>query len=462
MAITIGSEWRESSRTNDCQAVVDFHDALLPGTIANALRTPFYRSLWDASDFRDFNCSRLAELPLVDKEGVRASGRGAQCREGVICNDVFTTGTTGNPLITVRSNVEQRYILDFFNGLPRKDVNSKFIRGMEFTNPYHGHLVGIPSPSHFHRASIYDAGSFDYARNVIYGSHFDQGVEESCTILMGLERCLRAFTFDTIDAFSGSVPESHLQIVVSYSQFLTAAWKKRLEETWGATVVDRFSISEIFGGGTRCVVCDWYHFEPFVIPEVVGATSGVVLGEGVGLLALTALYPFQQAQPLIRYLTGDLAAVTHTESCRPGTTAIRPLGRARYGVPHLRGDGWLITPSSVLEAVDEIGEIQRSPRFHGVAQVKDPHRVGHPKYRSTFIIDGGLVAVRIEIVLDSQVSDTRRRAILARVAHEVKAANPELRSAINARKAALTVACCDDLVPDEIAQAHSGGVWSDA
>lgn len=452
----------DDSLFGSISALHAFHDALLPATIRNAIETSFFRDRWADCDLDHIDRTRLATLPTIDKEDIRAAGRAAQNRAGVVCNDILTSGTTGNPLVTVRSDREQTFIQEFVGRTLRGNPVSRYFRGLHFTNPYHGHLIGVPAPIHYHRISVYDAGSFDYARKTLLESHSDADVEEHCSVLSGLERCLRAFTLDTMTRYPDGFPPTKLRLVVSYSQYLTRSWRQRLEKTWGAPVIDGFSVSEIFGSATQCLSCGWYHFEPFVIPEVIGAHSGDVLLEGAGLLALTALYPFQQAQPLIRYLTGDLVEVTHTASCRPGTTSIKPLGRARYGVPKPGSDQWLLTPASVLEAVEEIPEIKRTPRFADVDQVRDPLAIGHPKYRTRWSNDAGRLQAKIEIVLSRDVSSSRLEQIVASIIRDVSSANTPLQAALQEGAVSLVVEPCDDVNADLISQAHSGGVWSQA
>jgi hypothetical protein len=453
----------DPAQRDSIQALHAFHDAHLPGTIANALETPFFREHWAGCSLTNIDRSLLYRLPVVDKEHIRAAGERAQNRAGVICNDVFTTGTTGNPLITVRSDREQKFIAQFFTRLLHERPATRLLRGLEFKNPYHGHLVRVPGSIHYHRVSVYDAGSFEYGRATLLRHHQDANVEERCSVLVGLERCLRAFTLDTLRIFPDGFPPTALRLVVSYSQYLTAAWRRTLEDTWGAPVVDRFGVSEIFGGASQCLSCGWYHFEPFVVPEVVGAHSGEVISTGQGLLALTALYPFQQAQPLVRYLTGDLVEVTQEMSCRPGTTAIKPLGRARYGVPEPGSDRWLITPASVFEAVDAIREVARTPRFTGVSQIHDPYAVGNPKYRSRWSKGEAALEVKVEVALRSDLTPGSRSEILATIHGELVRSNALLKEALRKGSVSLSVASCDDLEEgDLIAQAHSGGVWSAA
>jgi len=450
--------WSTSS-ADDLRA---FHNALLPGTIDNALKTAFFRQHWSGCDLGDIDSSRLPLLPTVDKGDIRAAGKTAQNRAGVVCNDVLTTGTTGNPLVTVRSDREQEFISEFFTRDFADRSRHPLLRALEFSNPYHGHLIEIPAPLHVHRVSVYDAGSFDYGRRVLLESHDDAYVEPRCSILVGLERALRAFTLDTLARYPEGFPPTALLLVISYSQYLTEDWRRLFSETWHAPVLDRFGVSEVFGGASQCLNCAWWHFDPFVIPEAVGANSSELLLEGTGLLALTALFPFQQAQPLVRYLTGDLVEVTHELSCRPGTTAIKPLGRAQFGVPQPYTDSWLVTPASVLETVDRIPEVNRTPRFGDVDQVSDPFAIGHPKYRMLWSATSSNVEVTIELEISGSVAGTRRSQIISDVSRELTNRNPQLQTAVSRGAASIAVRTCEAVAPDLIAQAHSGGVWSPA
>jgi len=146
-----------------------FHSALLPATLRNAFRTDFYQQLWHGIDLDGIEPDQLHVLPVVGKSAIRAAGDAARIRNGLICDEVFTSGTTGTPLVTVRGNREQAYIREFFTTLIDKDPPSRWRRGLQIRNPYHGHQVAIPAPVHFHSIGIYDAGSFAHGRAVLAG-----------------------------------------------------------------------------------------------------------------------------------------------------------------------------------------------------------------------------------------------------------------------------------------------------
>jgi hypothetical protein len=425
-----------------------FHNSLLPATFANATRCSFYRDHLAEFVDKNLNLANWSLLPFVNKSQLRAAGSKAQVFLDVICNEVFTSGTSGQPFVTLKGDQEQKYIAQFFRHVFARDFERPLSRALEINNPYHGYLMSIPVPIHSHRIGIYDEGSFAYGREVLQRDHQDRGVEPACTLLVGLERALRAFTMEARQAQeAGSQINHKLSAIISYSQLLTKRWKKIHEEFWGCPVIDRFGLSEVFGGATLDTACGWWHFDPVCLPEVVGARSRTPISEGVGELVLTSLYPFQQVQPMIRYLTGDLVEVTHARSSRPETLAIRPLGRIRYAVPQPEGDDFLLYPSTILEVIDAVSDIQRLPRFRDSGQVTDPYAVGHPLYSVNYKTD----RYSRQIITASIVtSGARDQETIKEIAEALVDASPALQTAIADGLAELIVVAVASLSPDLI------------
>lgn len=422
-------------------AVAAFHRSLLPGTLSNAVRTPFYRALWSGVDLASIKETEdLVRLPEVDKDMLRQAGRDAQFRVGLVCQEVFTSGTTGPPLVTSRGNREQAFINEFFSALADFSSDHLWRRGLQFNNPYHGHLVAVPAPIHFHKVGIYDAGSFDHARRVLTELHDDVGIEPRCTLLVGLERMLRAFTADTAALVEDHF-ETSLEAVVSYSQYLTQSARAELTRVWRVPLIDRYSLAELFGGASSCLTCGWWHPDPFLIVEVVGHRSRRSVEEGLGILLLTSLYPFQEAQPMVRYDTRDVVEVTH-RSCRLGEAAFRPLGRARFGIPEPEGDGWLITPVTPLEVLDGREEVARIPRFCDSAQVQDPYRIGHPRYRLLSEPMGNgkaMIVLRVQVPLHDSSSRATQKSWTESVEAELIASSPALKASLAKGSAELRI-----------------------
>jgi hypothetical protein len=217
--------------------------------------------------------------------------------------------------------------------------------------------------------------------------HDDPDVEKHCSVLLGGGPCLRAFTWDTYSR-AGSRGGCHLEQICTVGEYVTLHWRYLMELTWHVRVRDRYSLCEVFGGASEDPWSGWWHFDPCVIPEVVDAKSLQPVQEGLGVLVLTALFPFQQAQPLVRYSTGDLVQVTHSLPHRPGELAMRPLGRAADSV-FLPGNGrCAITEASVLETLDML-EVRRRPTLRDSDQVQDPFVPGRPQYSLTHTVREG-------------------------------------------------------------------------
>lgn len=398
---------------------------LLHLTINNALRTEFYKSLWSGVNLKQISLQTLYSLPLVTKENIRESNQSAQIREGLICDEVFTMGTTGTPLVTIKGDWEQKFISAFFESYENIAFNCKRRRVLKFNDPYHGYHIKIPSRFHCHRIGIYEAGSFDHARSILQRVHSDRMVEDRCTLLISGERFLRAFTADTANKYPNGF-DSDLESVISIGNYLTERWRNQMEQIWKVPVVDTFSLSEIFGGATQSLACGWYHFEPYVIPEVISPRTLNPISEGIGILILTSLYPFQEAQPLIRYMTGDLVKVTHTLSSRPGELAIKPLGRAKFGIPLPDSDEWLLTPVSVLEILDKLPQVARKPIFRDAYQVRDPELIGAPIYSLSWEINDEVIQIEISIVLKQETNDNTTSRLERQIFQELRQMNGSL------------------------------------
>jgi hypothetical protein len=225
-----------------------------------------------------------------------------------------------------------------------------------------------------------------------------------------------------------------------------------MEETWRAPVIDRFSMSEIFGGATQDPFVEWWHFDPWVHAEVIGTSSGRPIMEGIGMLVLTAFCPFQEAQPLIRYLTGDLVEVTYGLSSSVGEIAIRPLGRAKYGVPLPGSDEWILTPAAILESIDVIPEIARMPLFRDSAQVCDPFSIGLPKYQlSTTLVHGTVKAV-IGVAAKHNLTASGEEELKQRLSTELLRNHTSLEGYLESGAAKLSIVLETDIKPNDISR----------
>ena len=126
-------------------------------------------------------------------------------------------------------------------------------------------------------------------------------------------------------AEQGSRPE---ELELRYGMFGAEPWtegiRRAVEHGLGCRAFDMYGLSEIIGPGVagECEARDGLHVaDDHFLPEIVDPASGRPRPTGsVGELVLTTLS--KRAQPMIRYRTGDVTALTH-EPCRCGRTSAR-------------------------------------------------------------------------------------------------------------------------------------------
>jgi len=136
------------------------------------------------------------------------------------------------------------------------------------------------------------------------------------------------------------------------------AMRERIELELGLRAVAAYGLSEMCGPGVagECAARDGLHVqEDHFLAEIVDPDSGAPLGDGEeGELVLTTLA--KEAQPLIRYRTGDLAALD-SAPCACGRTFVRIAGLRGRRDDMLIVRGVNVFPSNVehlLVGVEEV------------------------------------------------------------------------------------------------------------
>lgn len=129
-----------------------------------------------------------------------------------------------------------------------------------------------------------------------------------------------------------------VRAVLSSADRLTASLRAALQQIWQAEVFDHWGMTETgLAGAIECARHDGLHLdETNILAEIVDPETGAPRPDGqTGELVVTTLR--RRALPLIRYRTGDLAAITRAP-CRCGSRLARlKLGdgrvRAGYRLP---------------------------------------------------------------------------------------------------------------------------------
>ena len=110
--------------------------------------------------------------------------------------------------------------------------------------------------------------------------------------------------------------DSRIRLIVHTGEPTTKLMKRKIEELWGATQMERIGSTETGGFAFECPhVRGLYHIqEGFLIPEIIDPESGNKLGPGeTGELVLTPLY--RRGMPLIRFRTGNVVKTSEKTTC---------------------------------------------------------------------------------------------------------------------------------------------------
>ena len=380
----------------DRSAEDGLRNGLINETVIDAVRySDFYRKLYGEIDVEQItSIEDLSLLPTIDKEAVREAGEAMLC-EGKTCGYMQnTSGSTGELLVMFRSIEEAEFIQEFFMRVhASKERTGLRSLVLSLATPSHGTPTAIPSPQFVLSHAIIDNETALQTVRILRRSYTIPGVESRVTLLSGALSQILILT-EYIMAENIPAEEFGIQYIIPTGRYVTRRFRTLLEKFWGAVVIDRYSLSEIFGGATSCGQCGGYHFDPQVIPEVIDLKDSRVLDKGVGALVLTSLSPFVQLHPFIRYRTGDLFSLD------PDICAMRSyrfLGRIKHSLfDPVVPDRILLNGVDLWEVLDQLPIIRRTERSQTLTNLQVPIAAGTVRHRNNTLS----VELNVEAVTD--------------------------------------------------------------
>lgn len=291
----------------------------------------YRRKIGDAID-RDFDLDHLQDLPLTDKEELRASQEAAYpygdyltCPESKVVRLHRTSGTTGRALILANSRADARIIAQqgargmWASGLRPGDRVVHCLNYQMWTGGVTDHLTleetgatvlpfGVGSTKRLVEV-IRDLGINVISSTPSYPALLKKILREDFGLAprdLGLRLAL----------FGGEAGLDNME------------FRKAMEEEWGFGVRNaNFGLSEVMSTmGAQCEHGTDLHFvsDDVVFMELLDPATGerLKLEEGVsGELVCTHLE--KECQPLLRYRTRDVLTVTGTGRCACGRTSLR-------------------------------------------------------------------------------------------------------------------------------------------
>ncbi len=376
--------------TNDLNCL---RDAQVHETVVRAAHgSSFY-----ATHFRGLDLNRvqttedLPLLPILYKDDARRAGRSMLVASHVCSHVQNTSGSTGPPLLIYRSREERDFITAFFSHVnPRS--SSEMAIALALSIPHHGTPTAVPAPIFVLQSGVSDDELLEHTIVLLEQPFAIPGVQQHVTILTGSPSQVLALT-DYVRQ-RGDVAH-HVKHIAVTGRYLTEHNRRTLHEVWGAAVHDSYSLTEIFGGARRCARCAGFHFEPYVIPELVSPSSREPISEGVGVLLLTTLHPFVQYHPFIRYWTGDVFA-RHTTACVEPSFFF--LGRASHTLfDPSQPDHVLIPGTAMFESVDGTPYVNRTEHFRDTTTFRNPQAAGLPILVARYAREGHTLHLRIQV-----------------------------------------------------------------
>jgi phenylacetate-coenzyme A ligase PaaK-like adenylate-forming protein len=401
---------------------------LLRPTLAHAVSdVRAYRELFgdDAADVRTLE--DLPLLPITDKEMMLRdldSFRSSTLPTAAIQH---TSGTSRRALVLHRSPQELEFIREFFNTVNRGNPQGEGVRApvvVSVMGNYHGDATPIPYPGR-----VFDLRASDPYWNLEQivtepWKLYDEA--ETQVVLVGLESQLRILTCRLIES-GFDFGRSRVIALYSTGDLLTRRLRHWYSTVWNAPMISRYSMTEIFGGANPCRQCGDYHFDGFVIPEAVDPISREPVSEGYAALVLTALHPFVQKQPIIRYWTGDLAKVRRGH-CRMDDFGFQIQGRLLGSIvvqgPEGRAEV-LVSSAEAYDVIDDFAEVACSEMFPDVVDVQDRSVLGHLRFQVAY--HGSHLRIQVETRFTPYAYIDATRALCAAIRDRIVARQPDLQ-----------------------------------
>lgn len=357
----------------------EFRNRLIKPTVRNALRLRFYQRFWGKKAIKVKTTDDLPLLPIIDKALYQEQYENDLPDDETPSIVSHSTGTTGRMTFRFRSNDEITFNREFFSSVLRKTEFSPELIPLTLTiaGNYHGGKFPLPGNSYSLEAGV---GEESELKQVLQLLQLKFNIPKVAPKISQIQTSLYAIKLMTFALLENDIAPHSLNIrfIILTGEYVSPQWKKFIEDTWQAKVVNRYSLSEIFGGATLCSLCDSYHFDSHVVAEVVDLSTFLPIMEGIGVLVLTELYPFIQYQPLIRYFTQDLVQIVQSP-CEPKNISVRLLGRTTSSVIASGRDSAVLIPSGVLhDILDEIPEIGKEKIFTHIPGLSD-YEFGKPK-----------------------------------------------------------------------------------
>lgn len=339
--------------------------ALLSQTIENAYTHTLYSNIWSSITFTP---SRIDELtfhsfPPITKQDLIYSLPAKLDSNDQIAYIEISSGTTGqcSYRVTTKNELTELSELTSTQTTDQTCTSIESFLQLNFYDIAHGHSNHVKAQN---AIEIAVSASNPARTESAVRTYLNQYSLPRCTnqfeILCGSVVDILLFTRKLESLCLEQRPKPPRLIFVSAS-YLTAELRKYLSQFWNSSIiVEFFSVSEAKGGPVVCPDCrSLVTSNPLVNYTVLDLSTLSPVTSGSGLLAITEFYPLGKAQPIIKYLSGDVVKITTdidvSEGCIAHVGKLKPLGRSSNCVI-LNLDGQEQVVISLLELIEVLSE----------------------------------------------------------------------------------------------------------
>lgn len=337
-----------------------------------ATRVPYYRQTWTAAQKAAARAGRLEDLPLLEKEPMRADARAFVRDDAHERSVVFhTSGSTGTPIASMWTWLEYR------NALALREVRSANWAGVSFRRPRATFSGRIVEPDPQSRGPYY---RFNLVERQAYLSAFHLRRETAAAYVAALDKhriewitgyAVSAYLLARFILEDGLRVNAPLRAIVTTSEKVTPGMRTTIEQAFGCPVFEEYSTVENAVFASECEHHRLHVSPDAGIVELLGPDHRPVEPGQPGEVVATCL--MRDYQPLIRFRLGDMA-IWDAAPC--------PCGREMPVIKEVVGR---------VEDVIIGSDGREMVRFHGIF-------TDQPHIREGQIIQETLTRIRVKVV----------------------------------------------------------------
>ena len=334
----------------------------------------FYKfKLKDLPD--DISQIKLSQIPPTSRDELVSNHEDVVAANCKFAFASHTTGTTTGKFLEVyRSIEEQDFVSEYFStlySLRTHKITDPIPLILSFPIQHHGATMSLPTIGKLFIGGVSDDPLLEDSFRLLQNQYRIPGHDTHISILSGPIYQILFFT-NFLHEQKYDFSKSNVTRIITFGQLITQREREFLESSWKVPIMDRYSLTEIFGGATYCSYCGGYHFDDFLIPEIIALNTKEVIDKGTGVLLLTALYPFTQMQPMIRYNTGDIFEILECPA-KKNRIGYKLKGRCNNCIFYSYTDKreLVLASADYYSVLDDIPDIARTEWFSNVKSVKD-------------------------------------------------------------------------------------------